>query len=225
LDLEDYQGDVQKSTRTLLFFPIIHSQSEMGTLAQPIMKDTEKKVNLQSRQDKDTLVNQFWLDVENTIFNVLSLRFERTRVYQDGLPICDKEEDIVADIAGMGSPNFRILLRLKEMGATIMGTESASLLIEEYQHAKLMLKNSEANSSRGNPTIIEKQKELGIIEKQKEVSGLLLEKRDTFIAARISQTLQSGETGILFLGMLHNPVAFLPSDIRVQYPIGKPLED
>jgi hypothetical protein len=104
----------------------------MGTFARSVMQDTENKVDFQSWLDKTEFVSRFWLDVENTVFNELSLQFERTRVYQDGLPICDKEENIISDIAGMGSPNFKILMRLKEMGATIMGTESASLLIEEY---------------------------------------------------------------------------------------------
>jgi hypothetical protein len=137
-------------------------------------------------------------------------------VYQDGLPICDKEEEIVADLAKMGSPNFKILLRLKEVGATIMGTESSSLLIEEYHQTKQILKISEAGGSI---------QDANVIEKHRKASSLLLEKRDAFIAARIDQTLQSGETGILFLGMLHNPVKFLPSDIHVQYPIGKPFEN
>jgi hypothetical protein len=187
----------------------------MGTFARSVMQDTENKVDFQSWLDKTEFVSRFWLDVENTVFNELSLQFERTRVYQDGLPICDKEENIISDIAGMGSPNFKILMRLKEMGATIMGTESASLLIEEYQQAKLIQKISAASCS---------SETLTAIEKQKEVSALLLKKRDTFIATRIDQTLLSGETGILFLGMLHNPVEFLSSDIQVRYPIGNPLK-
>jgi hypothetical protein len=132
LSFDGCRNDLKKSTRTLFFFPIIHSQSEMGTFARSVMQDTENKVDFQSWLDKTEFVSRFWLDVENTVFNELSLQFERTRVYQDGLPICDKEENIISDIAGMGSPNFKILMRLKEMGATIMGTESASLLIEEY---------------------------------------------------------------------------------------------
>ncbi|HWR11650.1 MAG TPA: hypothetical protein VN445_07505 [Rectinemataceae bacterium] len=108
----------------------------------------------------------------------------------------------------MGSLNHRLLLRLKEKGATIMGTESAELLIEEYQLAKKIL---EAGNAR----------EAVITEaKHRETSDLLLEKRDAFIAARIDQTLRMGETGILFLGMLHNPAPHLPKDIRVMYPLG-----
>jgi hypothetical protein len=54
---------------------------------------------------------------------------------------------------------------------------------------------------------------------QKEAGNLLLAKRDAFIAARIDQTLSAGETGVLFLGMVHNPVGCLPEDIQVHYPM------
>jgi len=96
-----------------------------------------------------------------------------------------------------------------------MGTELASLLIEEYQLAKEISEISESRSSSANAATINQQK---------TISSMLLEKRDSFIAARIGQTLQGGETGILFLGMLHNPTAFLPSDITVLHPLGNSLE-
>lgn len=190
----------------------------MGTFAQTMQMDKRERADFRPLQEKVAFINQFWLDVEHTVFNELPLQFEQTRVYQDGLPICDKEDEIIADIAKLGSPNFKILLRLKEMGATIMGTESASLLIEEYQQAKKIIQISEGDGSQESSTTLEKQEE------QEKQSKLLLKRRDNFIAARIDHTLQSGETGILFLGMLHNPVPFLPTDIRVRYPIGKPLK-
>ena len=212
MDLVESLSDKKSLKRTLLFFPIIHSQSEMGTLAHSIMRGTQKNTNPNFWQRKVDVITQFWLNIENIIFNDLSLEYSQTRVYQDGLPVCDNEEDIVADIAKTASPNFKILLRLKEKGATIMGTESASLLIEEYQHAKVI---SEASDGENVTTI----------NQQDTISSLLLEKRDSFIAARIDQTLQAGETGILFLGLLHNPIVFLPTNITVLYPIGKPFGD
>jgi hypothetical protein len=47
------------------------------------------------------------------------------------------------------------------------------------------------------------------------LSEELLKKRDRFIARRINSTLRPGETGILFLGMLHSLAALLDEDIRV----------
>ena len=198
--------------RMLFYFPIVHSQSEMGALGQSVMKVTQQKLGRRVWQRKVELVGRFWSSIEDIVFKKLSLPYARTRVYQDGLPVCDKEEEIIADIARMGSPNHQILLRLKGKGATIMGTESAELLIEEYKLAKKILEAGDAKAASRTEAM------------QKVACDLLLEKRDTFIAARIGQTLQAGETGILFLGMLHNPVARLPADIQVLYPLGGLLE-
>ncbi len=46
-------------------------------------------------------------------------------------------------------------------------------------------------------------------------SGEILRRRDAFIAERINGTLKSGETGILFVGSLHNVVPMLDPDIEV----------
>ncbi|MEK6655328.1 MAG: hypothetical protein AABY92_09300, partial [Thermodesulfobacteriota bacterium] len=129
----------------------------------------------------------------------------------DGLPVCGKEIDIVTEIAKKGSPNHQLLARLMGKGATVMGTESAELLIEEYNLIKRTLEAGDV------------KKALEIETMQKAASALLLGKRDAFIAARIAQTLQSGETGILFLGILHNLAGLLPEDIHVLYPINRPL--
>lgn len=196
------------AARTLFYFPVMHSQPDMGALGQSIMRVTQQKLGRGVWQRKVDLVGRFWSSIEDIVFKSLALPYAQTRVYQDGLPICDKEAEIVADIARMGSPNHRLLLRLKEKGATIMGTESAELLIEEYQLAKRILAAKDA----GEAMEIEGQ--------QKAASDRILEQRDAFIAARIDQTLQAGETGILFLGLLHNPLARLPPDIHVLCPLG-----
>jgi hypothetical protein len=196
------------SSRTLFYFPVMHSQSEMGALGQSIMRVTQQKLGQPGWQRKVDLVGRFWASVESIVFTDLALPYAQTRVYQDGLPICDKEAEIVADIAKMGSPNHLLLLRLKEKGATLMGTESAALLIEEYQLAKKVLAAKDAREA------------MEIEARQKATSDRLLQQRDEFIAARIGQTLQPGETGLLFLGMLHNPLAHLAADICVRCPLG-----
>ncbi len=196
------------TTRTLFYFPVMHSQSEMGALGQSIMRVTQQQLGHEVWQRKVDLVARFWSSVAEIVFNDLALPYEHTRVYQDGLPICNKEAEIVADLASMGSPNHRLLLRLREKGATVMGTESAELLIEEYHLAKKTLEARDAREA------------LQIEAAQKATSSLLLERRDAFIAARIAETLQAGETGLLFLGMLHRPLARLPADIHVLCPLG-----
>ena len=39
------------------------------------------------------------------------------------------------------------------------------------------------------------------------------------MAQRINETLKSGETGILFLGMLHSLEGYLHPDVKVIYPL------
>ncbi|QVL47586.1 MAG: hypothetical protein KFB96_18055 [Thiocapsa sp.] len=46
---------------------------------------------------------------------------------------------------------------------------------------------------------------------------------DPGLPGRINETLQAGEVGILFLGMLHDVTPWLASDIRVAYPLGTPV--
>jgi len=198
------------TSRTLFYIPIVHSQSDMGTLSESIKKVTLQKLGERTWRRKHNLIEQFWSGIEATL-DTLSLSYAQTRVYQDGLPVCDKEIEIVTEIAKKGSPNHRLLVRLMEKGATIMGTESAELLIEEYHLIKKILESEDV------------KKALEIEARQKEVGDLLLEKRDAFIAERIATTLKEGETGILFLGMLHNVADCLPEDIHVLYPITRPL--
>lgn len=198
------------TSRTLLYFPIVHSQLDMGALSESIRNVTLQKLGERVWRRKVNLVKRFWSDVEN-ILNKLTLSYAQTRVYQDGLPVCGKELDIVAELAKKGSPNHRILVLLMEKGATVMGTESAELLIEEYHLIKKILETGDVKDA------------IAIEARQKATSNLLLKKRDEFIAARIDQTLQPGETGLLFLGMLHNPAVLLPEDIHVHYPLNRPL--
>jgi hypothetical protein len=54
------------------------------------------------------------------------------------------------------------------------------------------------------------------------LSEALLQRRDQFIAQRINDTLKDGETGILFLGMLHSLERDLQPDVKVIYPLQRP---
>ena len=199
------------TSRTLLYFPIVHSQSDMGALGESIRKVTLQKLGERVWRRKVNLIDRFWSDAES-ILDALSLSYALTRVYQDGLPVCGKELEIVAELAKKDSPNHRLLDRLRAKGATIMGTESTELLIEEYKLTKRILEAGDV------------QKALDIEAEHKATSDYLLEKRDAFIAARIDQTLQAGETGILFLGMLHNLDGRLSKDINVLYPMNRPFD-
>ncbi len=199
------------ASRTLLHIPIVHSQSDMGTLSESFRKITLQKLGARVWHQKVNLVDRFWTMVEDAL-NSLSIVYEQTRLYQDGVPVCGKELDIVKELAKKGSLNHQLLVRLIEKGATIMGTESPDLLIEEYQLTHLILESGDLKEA------------IRMEDKQKAASNLLLTKRDAFIAARIDHTLSSGETGILFLGMLHNIAGLLPADITISYPITRTFD-
>ena len=125
------------------------------------------------------------------------------RVYQDGLPQCGHEMDIVRELAAGGSQNHQILLDLAARGATIVGTESPALLLEEYESAQRSLTRLATDEVDGDAP------------EQQMRDKLVLEKRDRFIAGRVNETLKVGEVGLIFLGLLHALEPFLPPDIEM----------
>jgi len=197
--------------RTLIYFPIIHSQKDMGNFSETVRRVTLQKLGEGGWKRKINLVKQFWTDIGNAIHG-LDLPLKKTRLYQDGLPVCGREIEIVMELAGKGSPNHVLLLRLMEKGAILMGTESSALLIEEYHLIKEILESKDL------------QEAIRIEARLKSAGDTLLEKRDVYIAERIDATLKAGETGIIFLGILHKIEGRLPEDIHVLYPINRPVD-
>lgn len=197
--------------RKLLYIPIIHTRADMGALSESVSRVTLRKVGRAAFKRKVNAVDRVWTEIEKTLDH-LDLPYKTVRVYQDGLPVCGREAEIVTELANAGSRNHGLLLRLMEGGATIMGTESAELLVEEYELIKKIL-------SAGDPSEAAK-----IEARQKPLSDTLLKRRDQYIADRINSTLQIGETGILFLGMFHSLSSLIDKDIRVIYPINRPVD-
>ena len=192
--------------RILVYIPIIHTAADMGTLAPSIRG---KKLSMLGRQGlarNAAMVEKMWQEIEG-VASRLPVAPGTVRIYQDGLPICRHEQEIVLELAGSGSRNHRLLLELQSRGARVMGTESPELLVEEYQLAKASLASGVTAEDDS---------------RQRQLRDTVLDKRDRFIADRINVTLGDGETGILFLGMLHSLAQFLDSDIRVTYPLGLP---
>jgi hypothetical protein len=125
-------------------------------------------------------------------------------LYQDGLPVCGKEMHILQEMVKMGSPNHQILMELIQLGATLEGTEDPNLLIEEYTSLK------EASGHPEDPKAKRKYQRL---------AGTLLQKRDAYMGRRIDQTLQEGETGLLFIGFSHRVNEKLPKEVDIEYVI------
>ncbi len=136
-------------------------------------------------------------------FDSPDLDYPKLRIYQDGLPVCGREAEIVMELAGAGSPNHELLRNLIEKGATVMGTESPDLLVEEYQLIKHSLPGRRFQDGAGRKAALGRS---------------LLEKRDKYIADRINRTLGPGEVGVIFIGMLHSVQKYLAPDIEVVHP-------
>ncbi|MGA2903355.1 MAG: hypothetical protein ABSD98_05970 [Candidatus Korobacteraceae bacterium] len=198
-------GGAESGRRVLILVPIIHTPADMGELKEPIQRLKVRKLGKKAWERNQDLVETFWKQLEETI-DGLRLPYERARLYQDGLPVCGHELEIVADMGKVGSRNYLLLLKLKDKGATLMGTESAELLVEEYQLAKAVYgRQRPEGAGRGKSNA-------------QALENSLLKRRDQFIGRRISSTLQNGETGLIFLGMLHAIEPWLDKDIRVLRP-------
>jgi len=196
----------KSSARTLIYIPIIHTQADMGALSEQVKKASLKKMGRVGWKRKISRIDKFWMEVEKIIAE-LKLPWNRVRIYQDGLPVSGRESEIVTELAKSGSRNHALLLRLIDEGATITGTESLELLLEEYDHVKKTLR-----------------KELkGLVRPAKSVSASILTRRDKFIGKRINETLLPGEVGMVFLGMLHSLEPWLDRDIQLVYPIYRPV--
>ena len=192
--------------RVLISIAIVHAQADMGALNEPIQRIKVKQLGRKLWEHNLELVKNFWTQIEQATAG-LALPYERVRLYQDGLPVCGHELEIVTDLAKAGSRNYQLLLKLKEKGATLMGTESSELLLEEYQLAKQVF--TQEMSRRPSRQVA----------RMTDLQHALLQRRDQFMARRISQTLLVGETGLLFVGMLHSVEPWLDPDIRVLHPV------
>jgi len=172
----------------------------MGSVATHLREEYVLKFGEEKWEEHLKLVNELWQWIKDKIEG-LQLTYEQVRIYQDGLPLCGKELEIVQKLAERGSTNYKIILELINKGAKLEGTESKDLLLEEYNYIKDIATSSV------------KKKE------QKKGSKQLLIRRDNYMAQRINKTLREGETGILFIGSEHQVDKYLPPDIKISYLI------
>lgn len=192
--------------KRLVYIPIIHTLADMGALGASIQSVKLSALGRQGLARNAAVVEKMWEEIERVVGN-LRVSLGSVRVYQDGLPVCGHEQEIVSELAEAGSRNHRLLLSLQSRGAVLMGTESPELLVEEYQLASAALAAGRVSHAKM---------------RRDRLRDTLLERRDRYVAARINRTLGAGETGILFMGMLHAVARYLDPDIKVVYPLGPP---
>lgn len=204
-------GGLPGNNRTLLYLPIVHTPADMGTLG-PSINRAKVSVFGQRRVERAAAdVQKLWDRIE-TIVNNLADNLEIKRVYQDGLPVCGREPEIVAELAQAGSRNYGLLLKLQAQGAVLMGTESPELLVEEYQAALAKFAPATARFRSVGSAAAGKHRN--------QLRHDLIDRRDRYVAERINGTLLSGETGMLFMGMMHKIARWLDPGISVVYPLG-----
>jgi hypothetical protein len=197
------------SQRRLIWIPIVHTQADLGTMAKTVRQQQIRKIGRPRWEKHRQVIDETWVAIQRQV-GELNLPWERVRLYQDGLANCGHEREIVDSLAQAGSVNHQLLLQLVHQGATLVGTESPELLLQEYELAGQVLQATRLS-----------RLEVG---RRRQLSQALLEQRDRYIAERIDQTLATNEIGLLFLGMLH-ALPGLPPDIEAlrQEPLLAPV--
>lgn len=192
--------------RRLIYIPILHTQQDMGSLGPEAKEAFVGKLGQKLWRHHVQAIDEMWSGIKKHLSR-LKLSHKSVFIYQDGLPVCGKELEILRHLAEQGSPNHRIVEGLVKKGATLVGTEDPNLLKQEYHWIKQILATDDN----------EQKKEL--LEEYGKVAPELLKKRDLFIKEKIIKTLPPGSVGLLFIGLLHRVDELLPTDIQVSYLI------
>ena len=188
--------------RTLIYVPVIHTSADLGSLAGDVTKRGIADLGEDVWKGHLRTVEVFW-DVITDYFT--SIDVSGMKIYQDGM-VAEGEigEKIVEEGLNLGSRNYQLVSRLLKSGAILVKTENFNLVkIERDGLVKIMQAK----------TVVEKL--LGFI-KYKLTKNILLNKRDEYIAQRIDETLDKGQTGILFIGAYHNIKRRLPRNIQIK---------
>ena len=186
--------------RILIVIPIIHTEQDMGSMLERIKLEYVAQYGHEKWTEHLKSIDEVWSGIRRMIA-ALDLPYASVRLYQDGLPVCGKEADIVKEVTARGGRNHQLLVELMAQGARLMGTEDPDLLLQEYQFHQDALGGGE----QGHENHREDQ------------SRKLLSERDRFIAARINATLSAGEIGLLFVGLAHSVEPLLDSDILTRH--------
>jgi len=194
--------------RSLVYVPIAHSEADMGSKAELLKQRYVERLGPKRWSKHQALIEDLWRGIRKRLLTQ-GLQWEKVRLYQDGLPVCGREMEIVRHVAGQDSTNYGLILELIGKGARLEGTEDPELLRREYELASAVVGADDEESRRRAS------------DQYAEEGPKILKARDEFIGRRIDQTLLDGETGVLFMGVLHEVDRCLPKSIRVRYLINR----
>jgi len=187
--------------RKLLYIPIIHTDSDLGSIADAMNRRSVEICGEEQWEKHKGIVTLFW-DKISDYFTKLDAR--DLEIYQDGL-MADGElgRRIIEEGAKKGSRNYQIILDLIKRGAKIRKTEDIELLKKEL-HRILQLAQTDPDEVENSAAI------------QNRLDGeRLMEERDRFVAKTINKTLKDPWKGVLFMGAFHNLLPHLADDIEV----------
>jgi len=192
--------------RRLIYVPIIHTDADLGSLAEFLEKEYKKIYGQKKWEFHTKAIDEMWRGISERI-GQMNLEWQSVRIYQDGLPVCGRVLEIVSELAKKGSINHKIVLDLVKWGCNLEGTEGSKLLLQEYDILQKIV-HAKNDIQRKN-----------FVNEYNRKSKKLLTNRDKFIANRINQTLKEREIAILFIGIMHIVDKFIPKDIEVKYLI------
>lgn len=199
--------------RQLIYVPIIHTMVDMGSKSEALKQEYLRRFGVARWERSRQVIDEAWEGIRAKLL-ALTLPWERVRIYQDGLPVSGRELEIAQDVAAQGSKNYQLVIELVLRGARLMGTESPELLTREYAHIK-RIADAKTDAEREEA-----------MRSYAAESSEILKERDAFIAQRIAETLEEGEVGLLFLGMMHEVDRLLPEAIQVEFLIDRlPLRE
>jgi hypothetical protein len=188
-----------RSMRRLVHVPILHTSADLGSLSESVRGHYAKLLGETAWSRREEMIEALWADIRRQL-EALRLDPHKTRIYQDGLPVCGFEERIVRELAQAGSANHQLVVQWLNQGAAVTGTEDPRLLMEEYELQKRLFEERDRGQT-GPPH-------------EQDRADRLLRDRDAFIVARIDATLGASEVGLLFLGALHRLEGLESTDIR-----------
>ena len=185
---------------------ILHAQEDPGRAASNVPANNTPSKSCEKVGADRVAVEHMWQGIAAKI-GELDLPWEKTRIYQDGTPVCGNETALAKRLAERGSPNYLFIIELMKKGAVLEGTEDEDLLIREYDLLnKLLMTKAGSERESVNTEYQEKSRKLLIL-------------RDQFIAGRIASTLQNGELPIVFMGVMHRLDKLLEKEFQVSYVI------
>ncbi|MCX6340079.1 MAG: hypothetical protein NTX71_09220 [Candidatus Aureabacteria bacterium] len=188
----------------LLYVPVLHTHRESEDIVFSLKASGGGKHADKPGNEYDKSVKDMWDGIYKKIHET-QVVFSSMRIYQDSLPVCGMEREVVSKLAEKGSRNHQLILDLLNNGARIEGTEDQQLLIKEYDCLTRFIASAHDHAAA--------------LERYRAESAELMKQRDEFIAGRIKSTLQDGEAPLVFMGVRHGLEELLKDDFIIIYII------